>query len=193
MKSTPYFPYSPSYKYSFDIPKEEWKRFKPRRFIYHLTKGDCPGNETEENYYKRLNVVFNGLLGNDNGISGVWANNQIEDLFLLYPFILDGIGLSDRDYIEFAECFDVWRIDTYAINSTWYLDPNFSITHHELIENWVFTERSIPSCALKLFKFDFSETSFNSDRFDPIIKLKPVNEINRLLLHQNLRKTMFTQ
>ena len=77
------------------------------RFVWHVTY--------KEN---RRSIGLNGLKTEFTYKGAVFANNQSESLFNMWPLPIDGWdpGFSVYDY-------DFWRIDTLKAGVTWYLDP----------------------------------------------------------------------
>lgn len=192
MKSIPYFPYAPTFKYGFDIEREDWIPVQPKRYIYNLDYRSCSRkNDTEYYKYKRLNIALNGLYGKDRGTQGVWANNQMENVFRLYPINLDGYGMSLKEILLWLSGMDVWRIDTRAFDATWYIDPNHMLTHYDMKENWVFTESSVPPHALKLFHFNINEYEFlYNQAVDGEGWLEPNKETNRLIEYKRVQRKL---
>ncbi len=84
---------------------------------YHLNRNGMPitltvcsgaGKKDKEYYkYKRINIALNGLNREDYGTQGVWGNNQIENIFNLYPINIDGLSMSDNEILEWVHSFDV--------------------------------------------------------------------------------------
>ena len=192
MKSIPYSPYAPTYTYGFDVEREDWIPYKPKRYVYHLDCGVRRRKNDKEYYkYKRLNIALNGLYGKGQGTQGVWANNQMENIFNLYPINIDGYGMSDNEILEWVLSFDVWRIDTHAFEAQWYVDPNHMLTDYYRKENWVFTESSVPPHALKLFHFKINEFEFLFKKANEAeFWLVPNKETNRIIEYKRVQKKL---
>ena len=79
---------------------------RPNRFVWHVTY--------KEN---RRSIGLNGLKTEFTYKGAVFANNQSESLFNMWPRPIDGwdTGFSVYDY-------DFWRIDTLKAGVKWYLD-----------------------------------------------------------------------
>jgi len=132
-----------------------------------------------------------GLYGIDQGNQGVWANNQMENIFCLYPINIDGFGMSQREILEWPYSFDVWRIDTRAFRAKWYIDPNHMLTHYDMKENWVFTESSVPPHALKLFHFNINEFTFLFKESNEVeFWLEPHKETNRIIEYKRVQRKL---
>lgn len=189
MKSKNYLPKVTNYEGGFDVEKKDWIKMRPGKYVYHLTPSHPIEKEYDVYYYKRLSIVLEGLHGSDKGLRGVWANNQLENIFRLYPMTIDAIGMDNIDLLHWIYSHDVWRIDTTAFNATWYIDPNFMLTEGEYIREYVFTESSVPPHALKLYRFNLDEYNFlYVNRLKLNFSLDPVKEVNELLNHQRYRK-----
>jgi len=192
MKSIPYSPYTPSFNYGFDVERSDWIPFKPQRYVYHIDYGGRRSKNDAEYYkYKRLNIALRGLYGKDQGTQGVWANNQMENIFQLYPINIDGFGMSVNEILEWVLSFDVWRIDTCAFNVQWYIDPNHMLTDYDMKEKWVFTENSVPPHALKLYHFNINEYEFlYNQAVDGEGWLESSKEINRLIEYKRVQRKL---
>ena len=193
MKSIPYSPYEPGFNYGFDVEREDWIPIRPRRYVYHLDygRGRRRRNDMEFYKYKRLNITLNGLYGKDQGNPGVWANNQMENIFNLYPVNIDGFGMSLKEILEWVLSFDVWRIDTHAFEAQWYVDPNHMLTDYYQKEKWVFTESSVPPHALKLFHFNINEFTFLFKEANEVeFWLEPHKETNRIIEYKRVQRKL---
>jgi hypothetical protein len=191
MRSKRFYPNRPSYHYGFDVARKNWIPFRPQRFVYHLTPGykeTCDEMKTPP--FKRLSILLEGLHGSDAGTQGVWANNQMSNLWNLYPINIDSIMYFDKtDLLMYINSFDIWQIDTEAFKAKWFIDPNHMLSDPKDMRDWVFTESSVPPHALKLFRFkvdinDFFFTNQRNLRFE----LMPIHGVNRLLNHQRFRQ-----
>jgi|GEM_PF-1282447 len=133
-------------------PKKEWKPVRPPKYVYHLTRGGIRCRNEEDLYYHRLSIYLYGLFGKDKGTGGVWANRDLHRLSRAYPIVLDGFEWGRYEYADGLESYDVWRIDTTKLHNKWYLDPNMQDAPGFYDgRDYVYTEKSIPPFALKLF------------------------------------------
>ena len=80
---------------------------RPNRFVWHLTSKA-----------NRSSIASIGLKMENSANGALFANNQSESLFNMWPLPIDGWdpGFSVYDY-------DFWRIDTAKAGVKWYLDP----------------------------------------------------------------------
>ncbi len=147
--------------YKVDLPKIKWRITHPPRFIYHFTRGGKRCDKLEDEYYQRISIYLYGLYGKDKGRGGVWANRDLYRIGRSYPFVIDGFGWDQDQFIEEVEGYDVWRIDTSKLNNKWYLDPNMQDLP-ELFdgEDYLYTENSIPAFALRLFTIKIDPVHF---------------------------------
>lgn len=119
------------------------------RFLWHISY-DCD--------YIDMSIAAQGLLCPPN--YAVFAHANVTDFEFLYPCFLDAWDINHREKNIRAARFNAysfWRIDTQLIDNEWYRDPNMAMdakaygtyAHYYLCSN-----KSVPSDALKLFKFD---------------------------------------
>jgi hypothetical protein len=87
--------------------KSNLQSIRPNRFVWHVT---FKGN--------RCSIAKNGLKSEFTFKGAVFANNQSQSLFDMWPLPIDGWdpGFSVYDY-------DFWRIDTAKAGVKWYVDP----------------------------------------------------------------------
>jgi len=185
MKSIPYCPIARKRKHTISTPKFEWKRYRPNRYLYHVSYGGTLNVNEENVLYKRLSIATEGICGKEKGLGGVWANNQIQSVNRLWPICFDSYGLDNYEYLRFIYEFDVWRIDTSLISNTWYLDPNLindASAHGVYAADYLYCENTIHPSALKLFTFDVRDFCFFNFELPKInFKLAPVDDINRII------------
>jgi hypothetical protein len=192
MKSIPYCPIARKKRYSIQIPKSEWKRYRPDRYLYHL---NFRGNkiETEDDLFlNRVSFVKEGICGVDWGLGGVWANNQIRKINQLWPICYDSWGLNLHQYLKFIQEFDVWQIDTSLINNTWYVDPNLidePFSRSGEAEDYLYCEYTIHPRALRLFTIFIDEKRcLENKEFNNEFKLIPEKKINELIRYKWMNK-----
>lgn len=183
----PYFPNVPRLKHEISTPKTEWKKYRPDRYLYHLSEGGILEKKEEDLFFKRLNIAFTGLWGKEKGTGGVWANNQIDKSNHLWPICYDSWGLSEKECMDLYYQYDVWRIDTHAIPNKWYLDPNLIYSPAERpgsASDYLYTEFTVPPVALKLFTITLREYGYLLNEFKCKISLVPVDNINDIIYHK---------
>ena len=181
MKSIPYCPIGRKKRHTVDTSKLEWKKYRPDRYIYHLSSRGYKDLDEENLFYKRLSFALEGICGKDRGLSGVWANNQMKRVNQLWPICYDSWGLNDREYLEFIKCFDVWQIDTSVISNTWYLDPNLidGAERSGDVSDYLYCENTVHPRALKLFTFSINDCKYlYEDKVNIEFNLNPVDNIN---------------
>ena len=120
------------------------KVIKPQRYVWHLTPK-----------HNRKSILRYGLKANLSEHNSVFANNQSKNIDFFYPFCIDLYNerFSDEFYLE----YDYWRIDTFKIKASWFIDPNMENGPKEYMgssKNFIVTESSIPKEALSLYKID---------------------------------------
>lgn len=130
---------------------------KPNRFIWHVKLNDKSSD---------LSIAVNGLICKEN--YAVFAHNGLKSFGDMYPYILDVFDFTFAS-MQF-EAFDFinysyWRIDTSALDFTWYIDP-FMRSDHKVyctsnasFRNFICTPNTIPPHALQLFVFDLEKYS----------------------------------
>ncbi len=136
------------------------KKIKTRRFVYHLTYS-----------IYRESILKKGLLANScENIykNAIFAHNTNKPFHLWYPYVLDvydiplhllNIITNNEYYIEtdfLILNYDIWRIDTAAINKQWFLD-DIAISQFldgEIYPYYVMTFGDIPPSALKLIQLN---------------------------------------
>jgi hypothetical protein len=143
-------------------------KIKPRRYVYHLT---CSEN--------REFILLEGLKANSkNGYyrNAVFAHNTNKLTDCWYPYVLDQYEIMfgvikepaklmnfgswiEQDFITMK--YDIWRIDTYALNRTWFID-NLAMNNFMNGVNYpyyIMSYGDIPTSAIKLVDlfqpFDF--------------------------------------
>lgn len=182
MKSISYSPFSPTCNFEqITLPKSKWKKVKPPRFLYHLSYRNI---STDGIDLRRYNIAKEGLWGIESGRGGVWANVQYASVGKMWPIVIDGFECSG-DWGHFIEGrYDVWRIDTMALNNQWYYDPVMdddeckSYYIHQ--SDYLFTEYTIQPHALRLFTFVSHVDTDAKHRFH----LTPVMEINQYIIYK---------
>ncbi len=185
MKSIPYCPIARKKRHTISTPKVEWKRYRPNRYLYHVSYGGTLNVNEENVLYKRLSIATEGICGKEKGLGGVWANNQIKRVNHLWPICFDSWDCdSHESYLKMLYKYDVWQIDTKLIDNIWYLDPN-------LIEgndgsgdatDYLYCENTIHPRALKLYTFTINDYKFlYEDKFNVEFSLDPVENINNFI------------
>jgi len=194
VKSIPYCPIARKRKHTIKTPKSEWKKFRPGRYLYHLSYRGKKIETEEELLLKRMSFVKEGICGTDWGLGGVWVNNQIKKINQLWPICFDSWGLNLNQYLKFIQEFDVWRIDTSLINNTWYVDPNLidePFSRSGEAEDYLYCEHTVHPRALKLFTISIDEKRcLLNQGFNNEFKLIPVNKINELIKYKWWSKKM---
>jgi len=187
MKSIPYCPIARKRRHTIDTPKSEWKKYRPDRYLYHLSYGGTLNIDEEKLLFKRLSIATEGICGIEKSLGGVWANNQMKRINKLWPVCFDSWDCgSDRAYLEMLYRFDVWQIDTSAIDNTWYLDPNL-IDDEGLLgsgdaSDYLYCENTVHPSALKLFTFSINDYKFlYEDKRNIEFNLEPVYKINEFI------------
>jgi len=188
MKSIAYSPIRRSKRHCISTPKEKWKKYGPKRYLYHLTYNGKDKCSDEDLLFFRLSFATEGICGIEKGLGGVWANNQMNRIEKLWPFCFDSWGMDKSQYLKFIYEMDIWRIDTTKVNNIWYLDPNLIDDPHSRggeANEYLYTENTIHPNALKLFTLSVNDYRFlyeneNLDEF----RLNPVHEINKFLEHK---------
>jgi hypothetical protein len=61
MKSIPYCPIAQRKRHSISTPKSKWKRYRPDRYLYHVSYGDTLNVNEENVLYKRLSIATEGI------------------------------------------------------------------------------------------------------------------------------------
>ena len=181
MKSIPYCPIARKRRHTISTPKCEWKKYRPDRYIYHLSCRGYKDLDEESIFYKRLSFALEGICGIEKGLGGVWANNQMKRVNQLWPICYDSWGLSEWEYLDFIRNFDVWRIDTSVISNTWYLDPNliYGAERSGDASDYLYCENTVHPSALKLFTFSINDCKYwYEDRVNIEFNLNPVDKIN---------------
>ena len=185
MKSIPYSPISRKKRHHIDTPKHEWKKYRPDRYLYHLSYGGTLKVDEEYLLFKRLSFATEGICGIDKGLGGVWANNQIKNVRTLWPICFDSWDCdSDQEYLEMLYQFDIWHIDTFLIDNIWYLDPNLidGIEGSGDASDYLYCENTVPPHALKLFTLSINDYRFlYEDKRNIEFNLEPVDKINEFI------------
>ena len=190
MKSIPYCHIARKRRHTISTPKSKWKKYRPDRYLYHLSYGGTLNVDEEKVMFKRLSIATEGICGIEKGLGGVWANNQMKKVNQLWPVCFDSWDChSDQEYLEMIYQFDVWQIDTYAISNIWYLDPNI-IDHVNLVgsgdaSDYLYCENTIHPRALKLFTFLVNDYKFlYEDKRNIEFELNPVEKINEFISYK---------
>lgn len=63
MKSIPYCPIAREKRHTISTPKSEWKRFRPDRYLYHVSYGGTLNVNEENLLIKRLSIATEGICG----------------------------------------------------------------------------------------------------------------------------------
>lgn len=135
------------------IGRLQQKPVKTRRYLWHIKY---------EHYDNDLQIAAFGLKCPKK--YAVFAHSNIFNFKHTYPYFLD-CWHFELDTIDFAcqySIYSFWRIDTHLANVDWFIDPNmFDDAQSESCKsegfnykNYVCSLSSIPSHALKLFKYD---------------------------------------
>lgn len=134
-------------------------KIKPRRYVYHLTYSE-----------NREFILRKGLKANSS--AGLYRNavfahntNQLTDYW--YPYVMDQYDIMfgmvkqevklmnfgswlEQDFVTMK--YDIWRIDTHALNRNWFVD-NVAVTdflNGIKYPYYVMTYGDIPPSALML-------------------------------------------
>lgn len=185
MKSIPYCPIARKKRHTISTPKAEWKRYRPDRYLYHLSYGGTLNVNEENLLYKRLSIATEGICGKEKGLGGVWANNQMKRVKHLWPICFDSWDCrSHEDFLKMLYRYDVWQIDTKQIDNIWYLDPNLMDGSEGSGDatDYLYCENTIHPSALKLFTFTINDYKFlYEDKFNVEFNLDPVEKINNFI------------
>ena len=185
MKSIAYSPIRRNRRHTISTPKEKWVRYRPKRYLYHLTYNRKDKCSAEDLLFFRLSFATEGICGIDKGLGGVWANNQMNRIEKLWPICFDSWGLDKSEYLKFIYQMDVWRIDTTKVGNIWHLDPNLLDDPYARggeANEYLYCENTVHPSALKLFTLSVNDYRFlyeneNLDEFH----LNPVDEINKFI------------
>jgi len=127
-------------------------KITPNRFVYHVTS---PKN--------RESINKLGLLPYTKSYcGGLYANNGFKPDMNWFPFILDRWDLffeeDEWDFYEWISKYDIWQIDTLAIENDWYTD-RFEIGIIEPTLH-IRTFEAVDRKAIKLFKTESGSEMF---------------------------------
>jgi hypothetical protein len=190
MKSIPYCPIARKRRHTITTPKSEWKKYRPDRYLYHLSYGGIMKVDEEKVFLKRLSIATEGICGIDKNLGGVWANNQIKRIKDLWPICFDSWDChTSQEYLEMLYQFDVWQIDTSLVDNRWYLDPNI-INDVDLVgsgdaSDYLYCENTVHPRALKLFTFSINDYKFlYEDKRNVEFVLEPVEKINEFISYK---------
>jgi hypothetical protein len=185
MKSIPYCPIAQRKRHTISTPKSEWKKYRPDRYLYHVSYGGTLNVNEENVLFKRLSIATEGICGKEKGLGGVWANNQMKRVNYLWPICFDSWDCrSHEDYLKMLYRYDVWQIDTNLIDNIWYLDPNLIDGSEGSGDatDYLYCENTIHPRALKLFTFTINDYKFlYEDKFNVEFNLDPVEKINNFI------------
>ena len=188
MKSIPYCPIARKRRHSIKTPKSEWKKYRPDRYLYHLSYGGTLNINEEKVLLKRLSIATEGICGIEKGLGGVWANNQMKRVNQLWPVCFDSWDCrSDMDYLEMLYQFDIWQIDTSCIDNIWYLDPNIidDVVGSGDASDYLYCENTVHPGALKLFTLSINDYKFlYEDKRNIEFVLEPVEKINEFISYK---------
>lgn len=188
MKSKSYCPIAQKRRHSIKTSKSEWKKYRPDRYLYHLSYRGIKMENEEDLFLNRMSFVKEGICGIEWGLGGVWANNQMKNINQLWPICFDSWGLDQNEYFQFIHKFDVWRIDTSLINNTWYIDPNLiyePFSRSGEAEDYLYCEHTVHPRALKLFTFSVNESTYYLNKgINNEFKLISVNDINDIIRYK---------
>lgn len=186
MKKISYLPNRPDQFFTISMPKSEWVKTTPKRYVYHLTYGGVYAeNDNCAWYYKRLDIALNGFMGKAEGLAGLWAHRALLPLTSMYPLFLDywDFLFNRLGFISHIDLFDVWEIDTWQFDAQWYMDPNMSEQGEDQWD-YLFTENKVPSHALQLYTIKLDTYEFINNDDSSKYDLIPVKWINKLLNHK---------
>ena len=106
-------------------------KIKPRRYVYHLTYSE------NREFIVRKGLVASSRDGALSYKNAVFAHNTNKITEYWYPYILDQYDIMfgmikeivnlmnfgswlEQDFVTMK--YDIWRIDTHALNRNWFLD-----------------------------------------------------------------------
>ena len=150
------------------------KPFHPARYVWHLT---WKGN--------RHSIASKGLLAEYSNRNAVFANNQSEWLWHMWPIPIDRyenrFSLEDYDY---------WRIDTQKAGVNWFIDPIMEHDYknygcHSKYE-YICTLENISTDALKLYFYSEYDLRGFPYYFNKREIVKRRNRVRSLDLYENL-------
>lgn len=165
-------------------PNSEYEIVKPTRYLYHLTYNM---NTEDECCVKRYSFIKYGIRGIEFNIRGVWANVDFIPIREMWPIPIDRYDWDNakKGFLE----YDIWRIDTHKCNNIWYQDPVMTANEAKCYDcdykNYLFTENTVPSSALKLLRL---EPHWNYDENRKINILSFTN-VNKMIEQFNQNKT----
>lgn len=122
----------------------------PKRYVWHVGKAfDYPRYPDESPCFSIATEGLKSSYGkNDRHV--VFANNNAEHCSHFFPFV-DFSYADPRD-----PSINYWRIDTYAFEAEWYVDPNLLYIVPCMSKNptdYICTPSDIPAHALKLYHY----------------------------------------
>ncbi len=183
MKSIPYCPVARKKRHRISTPKNEWKKYRPASYLYHLS--NIGYSDEEDKLLNRLNIATEGICVRDKGLGGVWANNQIRNVNNLWPVWFDTWDChTDMDYLEMLYQFNVWRIVTAVIKNTWYLDPNLidGLEGSGDASDYLYCENTVHPAALHLFTLSINDYKILYEgKYNVVFELLPVNKTNECI------------
>ena len=160
------------------VPRIECKFVKTSRYLYHLSYND---NIKDECCLKRYSFIKYGIQGIEFGKRGVWANSELTRIGQMWPIPIDSFewGFKRRYEDGYLE-YDVWRIDTQKCLNKWLQDPIMDKEEASAYgidyENYLFTLNTVPSSALRLYKFK-PHRYFDENNKVSLVALNKVNEL----------------
>ena len=121
----------------------------PRRYVWHV--GSAPWYRRHSSV-EQYSIATEGLKCSCSrpSFNAVFANNNSFHYTRFFPFI-DDIVLEPCD-----PAVDYWRIDTYAFEAKWYVDPNMMYLlrlYYDDPSDYICTPDDVPPHALKLFHY----------------------------------------
>jgi hypothetical protein len=173
------------------IGRLKQKPVKTSRYLWHIKY---------EHYDTDLQIAAFGLKCPKK--YAVFAHSNIFNFKHTYPYFLD-CWHFELDTIDFAcqySIYSFWRIDTHLANVDWFIDPNmFDDVQSESCKsegfnykNYVCSLNSIPSHALKLFKYDRDRYAYELPfitRGDGVVSVRPYkNDFDSLVPDTDINK-----
>lgn len=173
-------------------PNSKYEIVKPTRYLYHLTYNM---NIDDECCVKRYSFIKYGIQGIEFNRRGVWANADFMPIQKMWPIPIDGFDWYDYyngDYKKGFLEYDIWRIDTRKCKNIWYQDPVMTPNEAKCYgcdyRNYLFTENTVPSSALKLFRLE-PHWNYNENRK---INILSFTSVNKMIEHFNQNKSFIT-
>lgn len=171
---------------------KEQETITPVRFVWHVAV--CRDHLNHD--LERFSIATEGLKCDCSNDKVIFANNALFSITDFYPFFFDFciwpestdplMNLIRKELEEPLLLSDFWRIDTYALNAEWRIDPNMKTERHVKIEqNYICTPMNIPPYALRMYKIipaifraKVTENRKNGSTVFPLSMLKSDERVN---------------